>query len=363
MNESSFFMATYVFDEDFGGDGVSSKRKNEVAARFRSVHIPEMQQLLEGVELDLNRIADWVVTSNPMRCISMLGEIGWTLERVGERQDDPLRDALISCQDKIQRHLFEYLERNFSKVEIKSQDGSGRTMAEAFVLAKSDVAVLNEVSALPSLIDRFEGFMSELTVDEKTTAKQIAIDNACAKLLDVVFRAINRAADLDSKKSIRLRLVNFCTLEEILQERSARVSKLDEFLKAALEARSKACHEYASVLAEKEFGAVLEIAYHMHVTLGSGGEVLELPFQPGCSREAVLRTVSSQSGHEKSLKVLHKRATKHLAALQPELFNSVWTFVLDFVTGWLVFLDSILRTPAYSYSMSPSPKKLRLLKF
>ena len=253
-----------------------------------------------------------------------------------------------------------FLDEKYLKEEKKNiAENSSRSVKSALRLMKAEECNIIKEVALPTfLMSQFHSYE-----DESKEDAQPVLNATYKKLLGSVFKAIERAADADAQRSVRIRLVNYAQLEANLTEPATHLhGVVEEFMIAARQARNSACTLYVSKTAESQFGTVLEVAHHMHATLETGVPVSELPLQPGCSREAVYALLrSSSTSREKSVEAFHQRVSQHLAALPFELFDVVWRECTEFVVGWFAFLDSVLATQAYESPMVPTPEDLRAM--
>lgn len=97
------------------------------------------------------------------------------------------------------------------------------------------------------------------------------------------------------RRAERIRLVNYCVLEESLKQLSSCDGSraLAEYVQVAGEKCEDSCNVYVSKIAEKEFGGLLEVACHLKLTIDHGVQAAELPYHPGCEEEAVRKGLLS----------------------------------------------------------------------
>mmetsp|Transcript_36255 Transcript_36255/g.58223 ORF Transcript_36255/g.58223 Transcript_36255/m.58223 type:complete len:441 (-) Transcript_36255:111-1433(-) len=346
------FIPTASSDNVDPAESISGSIKNDQVAGgacVRMKYISEIQLLLEGFQHESFKLADWVISLSPMLCVPMLGATGRALAWTGEVTGDPLCAVLIACQERIQQHLFTFLDDNYlTKDDRQSSETGGRTMAEAFGLVKSDCIVIKEVSLLPLLVSQFESLMhhessSSSGLMDEVSSTSSSVNTAYTRLLESTFQSIERAAQADAKRADRIKLLNFSQLEDALKKpASCGPHVLGEYLKRAGDECKHACNIYASKTAEKEFGGLLEVALHIKLVLDSGVPSSELPSHPGCDRDAVGKVlIRFGSTNARSFQALHKRVKRHLSALPLHLVRRIWTECVEFVLGWLVYLQSV----------------------
>lgn len=300
------------------------------------------------------------ITYSRHRCVNA-GATALALISAGESDGDPLCTTLNACQEHIQQRLFNFLDEEYLREEEKKNiaENRSRSVKNALgLMMEEECKIIKEVNLPTFLMSKFHSYE-----DESKEDAQPVLNATYKKLLGSVFKAIERAADADAQRSVRIRLINYAQLEANLTEPASRLhGVVDEFMVAARQARNSACTLYVSKTAECQFGAVLELAHHMHATLETGVPVSELPVQPGCSREAIYTLLRSSSTlREKSVEAFHQRVSQHLAALPFDLFDVVWRECTEFVVGWFLFLDSVLASQAYESPMVPTPEDLRAM--
>jgi len=93
--------------------------------------------LLEGLQSELFKLADWTASVNPILCVPMLGATARALDWTGESAGDPLCFLLTECQSQIQQHLSKFLN---DKLNAEKTDDGRSTMAEAFGQGLADIA-------------------------------------------------------------------------------------------------------------------------------------------------------------------------------------------------------------------------------
>ena len=299
------------------------------------------------------------ITYSRYRCVNA-GATARALISAGESDGDPLCTTLNACQEHIQQRLFNFLDEEYLREEEKKNiaENRSRSVKNALGLMKEEECkIIKEVNLPTFLMSKFHSYEDESKEDAQPVLNA-SIKNCsgpCSKLLS--------ALPMLTLRELRIRLVNYAQLEANLTEPASRLhGVVDEFMVAARQARNSACTLYVSKTAECQFGAVLELAHHMHATLETGVPVSELPVQPGCSREAIYTLLrSSSTSREKSVEAFHQRVSQHLAALPFDLFDVVWRECTEFVVGWFLFLDSVLASQAYESPMVPMPEDLRAM--
>jgi hypothetical protein len=284
-----------------------------------------MRILIDGFEQELLKAVDMVSAVDPLLCVPMLGITAQTSFVVGDHENDALAATLSVCQSRLQEQLFKYLD------EHKSNDhDTGDVVDES--------PVLNEVSFPAFLIPMFQESFEAMPEE----VKKPALDATHRKLFEFAFRAVELAADADTKRGDVIKICNYALLEENLLALASRPDGVvKEYICAAKEARKIACSAY---LSNSDFGPALDVATHLHSKLLSGISAEELPFQPGCSPESVasmLHTVLSSP--DKSVQALHRMMSQHMRYLSPFLFSNVWSECSEFVVSWFVFLESVLK--------------------
>ena len=131
---------------------------------------------------------------------------------------------------------------------------------------------------------------------------------------------------------------------------------------AARQARNSACTLYVSKTAECQFGAVLELAHHMHATLETGVPVSELPVRcPDAAAKLSILCSVHRLPHVR--RVLRRFTSVCRSISQPfpsTCSMSCGSECTEFVVGWFLF-STLFGLAGVRVTVVPTPEDLRAM--
>ncbi|XP_042379829.1 exocyst complex component SEC3A-like [Zingiber officinale] len=259
-----------------------------------------LKELLAGLEEDFYSIVDWAYKIDPLCCITMHG----------------ITERYLSA-DKADTSGFVHLL--LDELEIRISMLFSRFVDDAcYSVEKYERG--RQTGVLPC-IQRFAILASRMEQYTQGQSRDL-VDQAYTKIVSIMFVALERAAQVDSKYSDIVLLENYAAFQNSLYDLANVVPTLAKFYHQASESYEQACLRHVSMVIYIHFEKLFQFARRVEELMHTIPPE-EIPFQIGMSKADLRKMLkSSLSGLDKIINAMYRKLQKNTTA--QELLPSLW---------------------------------------
>ncbi|XP_042385748.1 exocyst complex component SEC3A-like [Zingiber officinale] len=308
VDESAFFAHFMCFDvavlASSDGTAVSSTQPMMVPQGNDAAELAILneclKELLAGLEEDFYSIVDWAYKIDPLCCITMHG----------------ITERYLSA-DKADTSGFVHLL--LDELEIRISMLFSRFVDDAcYSVEKYERG--RQTGVLPC-IQRFAILASRMEQYTQGQSRDL-VDQAYTKIVSIMFVALERAAQVDSKYSDIVLLENYAAFQNSLYDLANVVPTLAKFYHQASESYEQACLRHVSMVIYIHFEKLFQFARRVEELMHTIPPE-EIPFQIGMSKADLRKMLkSSLSGLDKIINAMYRKLQKNTTA--QELLPSLW---------------------------------------
>eukprot|EP00898_Chlorokybus_atmophyticus_P005695 jgi/Chlat1/6126/Chrsp409S05667 len=275
-----------------------------------------VEALLSGVQEDIFYLLDIAARTDPLQCISMLGETeAWQQDDI-DANNVYLTGVLTECQTKLKLHFNKFIDDMAKNIAAGSSLSSSSSSGSAAKKLASGSLTLPAFAKFGRLVRRMEELAEGRPRD--------VVDAAYYKLAGALFQCLDRAAAADPKRASVLQLQNYGVFLAGVGPFGPQVPALAKYLQTARDGYQSARTAYIQRIIYKYFGKLFEFGDKLDSMMQTITPE-EVPFQMGYSKQDMRKTTAAaMSNVQKGLMTMSKKMAKHFGSGDDHTLSLLW---------------------------------------